>query len=111
VRNRWLTLAAAVAAALSGLFVALGAPMPVLAGSGSPQAGPFAVGNLLSYANSDFEGQANLIAVTNIGTISDSSVTALHGRGVPPSFRTADPLGSSLERTGSVARENQELFA
>ena len=32
------------------------------------------------------------------------------GGGVPPSFRTADPLGSSLERTGSVVRENQELF-
>jgi transposase len=38
---------------------------------------------------------------------------ALHQQalGVPPSFRTADPLGSSLERMGSVVRENQELFA
>jgi hypothetical protein len=52
MRNRWLTLAAVVAAALSSLFVALGRPMPALAGS--LQAGPFPVGNLLSYANSDF---------------------------------------------------------
>jgi hypothetical protein len=99
VRNRWLTLAAAVAAALSGLFVALGAPMPVLAGSGSPQAGPFAVGNLLSYANSDFEGQANLIAVTNIGTISDSSVTALHG---------SDSLRFTSAAAGTTALKLQE---
>jgi hypothetical protein len=33
------------------------------------------------------------------------------GGGVPSSFRTADPLGSSTERTGSIARENQELLA
>jgi hypothetical protein len=79
VRNRWLVLAAALAAAVSGLLVALGTPVPAGAATGTLQAGPFGVGNLLSYANSDFEGHANFIAVTNIGTISDSSAAALHG--------------------------------
>lgn len=69
-----------LAAILSGLLFVAGTPVPALAGSGSPQAGPFPVGNLLSYANSDFEGQANFTAVTNIGTISDSSAVKLHGK-------------------------------
>lgn len=41
------------------------------------EAGPFPVGNLLNYANSDFEGHANFIGVAN-ATISDSSSGFLH---------------------------------
>ena len=41
------------------------------------EAGPFPVGNLLNYANSDFEGHANFIGVAN-ATINDSSSGFLH---------------------------------
>jgi hypothetical protein len=64
---------------VSGLLVALGTQVPAFAVPGTLQAGALQVGNLLSYDNSDFEGQANFIPVTNIGTISDSSVASLHG--------------------------------
>lgn len=77
MRSQWR---GALAAALSSLLVTLGTSAPAFAASGNPQQGPFAVGNLLSYANSDFEGQANFVAVTNIGTISDSATSKLHGK-------------------------------
>src|SRR5215467_10170454 len=51
-----------------------GTRVPASAASGSLQAGPFPVGNLLSYDNSDFEGHTNFIPVTNIAAngITDS---------------------------------------
>src|SRR5580704_13250372 len=86
---------------MSGLLVALGTSTPASAGSGSLQAPPFPVGNLLSYANSDFEGQANFIPVTNIGTngISDSSAVKLHGK---------DSLQFTAQAAGSTALKLQE---
>jgi hypothetical protein len=101
VPNRSLALAAALAAAMSGLFVAFSTPTPALAGSGSLQAGALPVGNLLSYANSDFEGQANFIAVTNIGTngISDSSAAKLHGK---------DSLQFTAQQAGTTALKLHE---
>jgi hypothetical protein len=99
VRNRALVLVAALAAALSGLLVAFGAATPAFAGSGSSQAAPFPVGNLLSYANSDFEGSANFIAVTNVGTISDSAAAAEHGN---------DSLKFTSASAGSTVLKLQE---
>jgi hypothetical protein len=99
VRNRALVLVAALAAALSGLLVAFGAATPAFAGSGSSQAVPFPVGNLLSYANSDFEGSANFIAVTNVGTISDSAAAAEHGN---------DSLKFTSASAGSTVLKLQE---
>jgi hypothetical protein len=98
VRNRSLAVAAALIAALSGLLVAL-TPAPALAASGDQQAGPFPVGNLLSYANSDFEGQANFVPVTNIKKISDSSAAALHGK---------DSLEFTAKAAGTTALKLQE---
>jgi hypothetical protein len=72
-------LTAAAATILSVVLVGLGTTAPALAGSGTLQNGPFAAGNLLSYANSDFEGHANFVPVTNIGSISDTTAAALHG--------------------------------
>jgi hypothetical protein len=82
MRNRWLVLAAALAASLSALLVALGTQVPASAASGTPQAGKLPVGNLLSYDNSDFEGHANFIPVTNIAAngITDSAAFKLHGK-------------------------------
>jgi hypothetical protein len=39
-----------------------------------------------------------------------ASRVALTGWGLPPTFRTADPLGSSPERTGSRVREIPEVL-
>jgi len=109
MRNRWLVLAAALAASLSGLLVALGTRVPASAASGSLQAGPFPVGNLLSYDNSDFEGHANFIPVTNIAAngITDSSAAKLHGKDALKFTATAaGPTVLKLQEGSSATQIN-----
>jgi hypothetical protein len=80
--GRWLLLMAA-------LFLALPA---TASGKWTFQAGPFPVGNLLSYANSDFEGHVNFVAARN-ATISDASTSFLH----------SDSLQDSVGKAGTSA--------
>ncbi len=58
------------------------------------QPGPVPVGNLLSYANSDFEGHADFAAVHN-AAISDSDVAFLHSHSLQD---TVDHAGGSVFR-------------
>lgn len=67
-----------MAAALSTLAL-IGVSSPARALSGSPQTGPFPVGNLLSYANSDMEGTAgDWISVSNAALSLSTSTALLH---------------------------------
>lgn len=50
--------------------------------------GPFPVGNLLNYANSDFEGRLNFVGVSN-ATISQSSTAFLHSHSLQDSVGSA----------------------
>ena len=59
--------------------------------------GPFPVGNLLSYANSDFEGQANFIGASN-ATISDSSTGFLHSDSLQDTVGQAGTSTFSLQQ-------------
>jgi hypothetical protein len=75
-----------------GLLLALTAAILTLPAGASAafrsEPGPFPVGNLLNYPNSDFEGQTNFIAVSN-ATIGKSSTAFLH------SFSLQDTVGSA----------------
>jgi hypothetical protein len=69
-------------------------------GAWTSQPGPFPVGNLLSYANSDFEGQVNFTASSN-ATISDSSTGFLH----------SDSLQDSVGKAGTSVFKLQKGVA
>ena len=86
-------------AAVATLMVALpgGAVAAVLALSSGKarwktEAGPFPVGNLLSYANSDFEGHVNFVSIRN-AALEDSATAFLHFRSLRDTVRHA---GSSV---------------
>ncbi|MGH3156207.1 MAG: carbohydrate binding domain-containing protein, partial [Streptosporangiaceae bacterium] len=89
----WFAAAAASSLLAAGLFAAASAPASASAG---PQAGPFEVGNLLSYANSDFEGTiGNWAGVSNATLTDDTSHSFLHNDSLLDTTTTA---GSSSFR-------------
>ena len=102
LRTRWrvkaVALVASVGVAAAG-FVAATTEAALATTSATLQAGPFPVGNLLSYANSDFEGSANFIPVTNVGTISDSSAHQ---------YSHQDSLAFTAKAAGTVAVKMEE---
>lgn len=107
--SRRLGAAAAVGTAVLGL-VAAGAALPaqaapapagaVTADAGTPPAGPFEPGNLLDFAESDFEGSAGTggwISVSN-ATLSQSTTQAyLHDDSLQDTIGTA---GTSVYKVG-----------
>lgn len=101
--KHWRKRAAAVLGA-AGLvsFGMLAVPSaPAFAGLGTPQAGPFPVGNLLSYANSDFESTpVNYINVSN-ATLSQSTVKYLHSFSLRDTVGTAGGTSSFKLQEGS----------
>jgi hypothetical protein len=93
-----VALVASVGVAATG-FLAATTAVAHATTSATLQAGPFPVGNLLSYANSDFEGSANFIAVTNVQTISDSSAHQ---------YSHQDSLAFTADQAGTVAVKMEE---
>jgi hypothetical protein len=94
---RWLTAIAAaslMAAGLSGVISA-----PAQAASGTLQTGPFEVGNLLNYANSDFEGTTgNWASVSNATLTDDPNHQFLHDASL---LDTATSAGTSSFKVGN----------
>lgn len=74
--RRWCGTIATTSLVVVGLS-ALGTGV---AKASSPQAGPFPVGNLLSYTNSDFEGSVgNWITVSNVSSLTANTTSPYHG--------------------------------
>jgi hypothetical protein len=85
------------AAGLASLAILAVPAVPAFAGLGTPQAGPFPVGNLLSYANSDFEGTpVNYISVSN-ATLSQSTVKYLHSHSLRDTVAAAGTSSFKLQ--------------
>jgi hypothetical protein len=81
-RARWLAATGFAAACLmaGSLFAAV---PPAAASAGSFQAGPFPIGNMMSYANSEFmDGAANFVPVpgtTNASISNSTAASVTHG--------------------------------
>jgi hypothetical protein len=103
--KHWRRRAAAFlgAAGLASLGVLAAPSVPAFAGLGTAQAGPFPVGNLLSYTNSDFESApVNYISVSN-ATLSQSTVKYLHSNSLRDTVGTAGTSSFKLqEGTGAT---------
>jgi hypothetical protein len=92
-----LALIAAVALAAAGLSTL--ATLPARAASGAAQSGPFEVGNLLDYANADFEGTiGNWAPVSNATLTDDPDHHFLHDDSL---LDTATSAGSSTFKLGN----------
>ena len=73
------------------------------------QPGPFPVGNLLSYANSDFEGQANFVALHN-AAITDSNTGFLHADSLQDAVGRAGKSSFSLQKGVSIALNGGDTY-
>jgi Carbohydrate binding domain len=95
---RWLAAIAAIGLTAAGLSVV--APAPARATSGITQSGPFEVGNLLEYANTDFEGTTgNWVSDSNATLTDDTSHSFLHDDSL---LDTATAAGTSSFKLGTV---------
>ena len=93
---------------LAGLvrrLLAVAAVMLALPASASaawtPQPGPLPVGNLLSYANSDFEGQVNFTAAQN-AAIAGSNTGFLHSNSLQDTVRRAGTSAFTLQKDVAI---------
>jgi hypothetical protein len=71
----------AVIVATGLLVLGLSAAGSGVARASSPQSGPFPVGNLLNYTNSDFEGNVgDWITVSNVSSLTADTTNPYHGK-------------------------------
>jgi hypothetical protein len=95
--RRWPAVAAAFGLVAIGLAAAAATPAHAL--SGTVQSPPFEVGNLLNYANSDFEGTiGNWSAVSNATLTDDPNQHFLHDASL---LDTATAAGTSSFKLGN----------
>lgn len=90
--RHWVAAAAGCGLLAAGLSAVAAAPAQAV----STQPGPFEVGNLLDYANSDFEGTiGNWVSVSNAALTDDTSHAFLHNDSL---LDTATTAGTSSFR-------------
>ena len=94
VRRRLVRAAGRLLIVAAAMVAAMGALAGCASATWTIQPGPLPVGNLLSYANSDFEGHADFTPVHN-AAISDSDVAFLHAHSLQD---TVDHAGLSVFR-------------